>query len=275
MSSKAKSTSVENCAFDPVSVSPFEARDDAAASVLDLPPLLRARRPPEGAEPLGTAAHQAAEGRSEAGDLWWSADPAGIALALVLEPTVERERCYEMLPLMMVAFAEALGALAPPEVAVQHRWPATILVNGAAAARGKIALSEKDGPDGLPPWLAVGLEAALRSADNGPEPGHDVDRTTLADEGCGDLTGPQLIEVTARHVLSWLDAWEQEGFAPVHRQWCYAWADQGSEVRVDAPGGERRGRALGIDEHGGLLLKTDAGTVALALSEALEPGEVR
>lgn len=267
MSSKVRSTSAEERPSGPVSVE--MTAEDRRVPPLDLPPILAGRAAPSADDAHRTAIRQASLGQSGAGDLWWSADQAKVAFSIVLEPSVGRARCYEMLPLVMVAFAEALGALSPPEVAVQHRWPATILVNGADAGRARLALAADDGPDGLPRWSAVGLEIALALPVEGPEPGFDLQRTTLAEEGCGAITGRELIEVTARHFLAWLDAWEQEGFAPVHRQWTFAWADNARDLRVAAGDGTIRGQALGIDEHGGLLLKTAGGTVGIDLARAL------
>lgn len=242
---------------------------DVAAPAVDLPPVLTARTTPVGSDPHLTAICEATAARSGAGDVWWSVKPATMAFSIVLEPDVARARCYEMLPLVMVAFADALGTLAPPEVAVQYRWPATILVNGAKAGRARFALDPNDGPDGLPGWVAVGLEAALAPSADDPEPGHEPDRTTLAEEGCGTFGGQELIEVTARHLLAWLDAWEQDGFAPVHRHWTFGWADRACALDVPGRSGIRQGCAVGIDEHGGLLLKTEAATIGIGLEEAL------
>ncbi len=61
-----------------------------------------------------------------------------------------------MLPVCGVGFQNALGALAPPEVAVHLEWNGNIRVNGAVAGRLQMAAAPLS-PEEIPDWLVVGV----------------------------------------------------------------------------------------------------------------------
>ena len=223
-------------------------------SALDLPPLLAGRRlDPANVGAAGAAhpnrafaraASRAAKGQLGAGDLVWVDMDHRAEMALVTEPEVVRERCAEMVPLVAVAFGDALGALAPPEVAVTYRWPDRLLVNGAEAGRVSLALAE-----GSPPaWLVVGIHVAVRPADLAHDPGRDPERTTLWDEGCGEITVRELVAATARHIVAALHDWEVDGFGATHRMWTGRHAGEEGFV--------------GLDDHGNALVREGDATVS-------------
>ena len=198
------------------------------------------------------AASRARDGRLGAGDLVWVDMDHRLEMALVTEPDVARERCAEMVPLFAVACGDALGALAPPEVAVTYRWPDRLLVNGAEAGRLALALANGSPPD----WLVVGLHLAVRPAD-ASDPGLDPSRTTLWDEGCGEIAVRDLVSAIARHTVAVLHDWDTGGFGAVHRAWT----------------GRHAGEEgfLGLDDHGNALMREGDRTVARDLIETMAP----
>ena len=73
------------------------------------------------------------------------------ALALVLRGTVSLALTVlasvavgVVTALSMLAFGDAFGAIAPPEVALHFRWPSTLLVNGGIAGAARIALGPEN-----------------------------------------------------------------------------------------------------------------------------------
>ena len=205
---------------------------------LDLPPLLKGHRVEAGRDVLGRAASRAADGRLGAGDLIWADDSTAIDAALVLEPEVGRGACAQMVPLAAVAFGDALGAIGPPEVAVTYRWPNVLLVNGAEGGRLSLRMAQGD-----PDWLVLGLRVAVRPPvhPDAAEPGLDTSRTTLWDEGCGEIESAALLSAFARHLVAGLHGWEQDGFGPVHRAWTARH--------------EGRDGFVGLDENGNMLVR--------------------
>jgi BirA family transcriptional regulator, biotin operon repressor / biotin---[acetyl-CoA-carboxylase] ligase len=237
---------------------------------IDFPPLLTGHAFPATEPPLRVACEGAAAGRFGAGDVIWSLEEAHASLAIVLEPDVPLARALEMLPLGVVACGDCLAALAPPKVAITFGWPGIVYANEGAVAQLSAAVDRAASAEAVPNWLAVGLEVRLTGRPGAPEPGDDPSVTTLAEEGCPDLTAEQLIGSYTRHFLTWLDTWTNEGFAPVHQAW-----EQRADKRVRsftdaAGGGVVSGAFVGLDEHGNLVLKRDDGKhVSLRLLDAV------
>jgi len=236
---------------------------------IDFPPLLTGHGFPATEPPLGVACEGAASGRFGAGDVIWSHEEAHAGLAIVLEPEVPLARALEMLPLGVVACGDCLAALAPPKVSITFGWPGVVFANDGAVAQMRLAAERAASADDVPGWLAVGLEVRLAERAGGPEPGHDPSVTTLAEEGCPELTSEQLIESYTRHFLTWLDTWTNEGFAPVHQAWEQR-ADKRERSYADASGRGVTGEFIGLDEHGNLVMKrADGKHVSLLLADAM------
>ncbi len=219
------------------------------------PPRFAGHAAPKGTDAQGEATRRAATGDLGAGDLVWSRNTAKADCALVLEPEVSLARACQMAALAAVAMTETLGALCPPQVAVEFRWPDTILVNGGAAGRIRLA-TPRSTPDTVPAFLVVALTLDL-TAEQRHEPGETKDVTSLAEEGAAHVTRTDVIEALAPRLLSWLHTWGEDGFRPIHDQWLFRAAGRTSDITIDG----KTGRVAGLDEDGNLLLRTTAGRV--------------
>lgn len=225
-----------------------------------LPPLLTGREVPADGDPLAAAAREAAGG-ADPGTFVFAAADELLRFAVTLAPEVPLERALQMAHALMIAVGDSIGALAPPEVAVEYRWPGTVLVNGADAGRVRLAASGDD-PAAIPDWLAVGLDLRLLP-DPTVEPGDRPGETALYEEGSGPIPPARLLESMSRHFLVWLRRWEEDGFRPLHDAWS-ARAEPGMTVGGAA--------FVGLDEDGRALLKDAGGTRADPLSRHLEDG---
>ncbi len=185
-----------------------------------------------------------------------------ISAAMVLTPDVALSQATAMLPLCAVGFQNALGALAPPEVAVHLEWSGGIRINGARCGRFRIAASDPD-PDAVPDWIVIGFSLPLLLAQEG---GETPDETALYEEGCADVLPDRLVESWARHCLNWIARWEDEGNAPLHSDWRGMAHDLGEEITQDG----QTGTFLGIDDTFGMLLRTADDTKLLPLTTLLE-----
>ena len=242
------------------------------------PPLLTGHALKRPARPFAEAVEGARSAKLGAGDVVWSRAVSRLDCAIVLEPEVPRERAQEMLYVAMVAFGDALGAVAPPEVAVTYRWPQTILVNGARVGDMPIAMAAKTGAEGAPVWLVVGAEIALRGDIKRRDPGLEPDKTTLYDEGCGEVTRTSLLESYCRHFMAWVHTWEQDGFGPAHASWLGRAHDRDQKVTIDRVDKTLTGTFVGLDECGNLVLRMGHGVelvpterAARILNEARAP----
>ena len=231
------------------------------------PPLLTGHRLVADGSPVAWAEEGAASGRLGAGDLVWSDDPDDLRFALVLEPVIMRPRCQEILFAAMVAVGDSIGALSPPEVSITYQWPSVILANEADIGFADIVISEAD-HEGVPGWMILSVMLRIRPKRGQPEPGHEADRTTLWDEGCGPLGRTALLESVSRHLVNVIHSWSEDGFKPAHDQWMGRISKRRKLAGGVAPyDGDLE--FLGLDESGGALIKTGTGMHTLTVTDAL------
>lgn len=219
---------------------------------IEFPPLLTGIA--VAGDPL-TAALESVETEVEPGSVFYAVDEDVCHTALVLAPEVPLSDAMSVSFAVTLGMNDALGALAPPEVAVHLVWPDRIKVNGALCGELR-ATASSNVPTEEPDWLILELRLPVTSVNSAP--GTTPDATTLHDEGCGDITAPVLIETWARHTMNWLHIWLTEGFEPLHREWL---------AKADGRGEDG---FVGLDEWGGLILKDDTGTRILPLTQLLD-----
>lgn len=216
---------------------------------------------------LAAACARAAEG-CDAGLITYRLDGAEMQAALVFAPEVPLARAVAMLPLCGVGFQNALGALSPPEVAVQLEWNGGIRVNGATCGALRMMASTTD-PAAVPDWLVVGFTLPLYPA-NDPDmaqTGLNPDQTALYAEGCAEVQPPALIESWARHTLHWINRWEDLGPLSLHSEWRGLVFDIDREVSFRG----ETGSFIGVDEYFGMLLRDGDTTHLIPLTTLLEP----
>lgn len=214
-----------------------------------------------GADPFALACAQA-KGVCDAGLVTYDLGNDRLRAALVFAPEVCLRDAACMLPLCGVGFQHALGALAPPEVAVHLGWRGELYLNGGHCGDLKIAASDPD-PDAVPEWLVVALSLDLwpPSQDTGLTP----DTTALYAEGCGDVDPATLLEAWVRHTLVQINDWADGGTARLHRDWLAL--AHGRDADMTMAG--QHGTFIGLDETLGLLLKSDGASRLIPLTALL------
>lgn len=231
-------------------------------SELIFPPLMSGHAVTGEEDPFVTACLKATQG-CDAGLIVYNLAPSSLRAALVFAPEVPLADAMSMLPVCAVGFQNALGALAPPEVAVHLEWSGGLRVNGARCGVMRVASSASD-PTEIPDWLVVGFELPLWPESD--EMGHTPDQTALYAEGCADVEAPALLESWARHTLNWITRWEGEGAKPLHNEWRGLAHGMGEEMTQN----DLSGTFLGVDEQFGMLLRDGDTTHLLPLTTLLE-----
>ncbi|SEK44166.1 Biotin-(acetyl-CoA carboxylase) ligase [Roseovarius azorensis] len=226
------------------------------------PPLMSGLAVAGPVDPFDKARAMAALG-CDAGLIVHNVTANRLMAALVMAPEVPLKEAMVMLPACGVGFQNALGALAPPEVAVHLEWAGGLRINGASCGRLRAAAGGSD-PEAEPDWLVIGLELRLMQITE--RPGDRLDQTSLYDEGCAEVDATQLLEAWARHTLVWINRWEDDGNRPLHAEWSgLAWA-----VGEQVTQGALTGTYMGVDERFGMLLRADDTTHLIPLTTLLE-----
>ncbi|WP_068114568.1 biotin/lipoate--protein ligase family protein [Tropicimonas marinistellae] len=202
----------------------------------------------------------------EAGLIAHNVQASIMQAALVLTPDVPLARAMAMLPLCGVSLQNALGALAPPEVAVHLDWHGGIRINGARCG-GFDVRAATDDPEVVPDWMVVGFTLPLLPGSD--DPGETPDQTALYAEGCADVSAPHLLEAWARHTLNWIARWESEGPRALHSEWRGLAHGIGEDVTFEG----RSGTFLGVDEDFGMLLRDTETTQVIPLTYLLETSQ--
>lgn len=227
-------------------------------SPVRLPPLLTSYASRDDAPLRETACALAESGTLRAGDVLVGSNPSAAALALVLEPEICTRSTRQMAPLMMVAVAEALGALLPPKVAIEHSWPGAVIVNGGNI--GSVGLvTAPTAADVVPDWLVVDVRLDLHGSDGACEPGDRPATTCLAEEGGADLVSADVVFAIATRFLSWLDRWQSDGFAPIAREWLFRARGRTEEIVLPLLQPQQRGRVLRLLEDCSLVVRPMGG----------------
>ena len=106
--------------------------------------------------------------------------------ALVFAPEVPLAKAMAMLPLCGVGFQNALGVMAPPEVAVHLDWDGGIRVNGAACGRFRAMASTATIPESpstrrclLTCGCRISSDSAISPTDRGPVRSNSTIRSRL------------------------------------------------------------------------------------------------
>jgi biotin-(acetyl-CoA carboxylase) ligase len=154
-------------------------------------------------------------------------------------------------------------------VAVTFGWPDRIEVNGGVVGGVRFACAATETAEAVPDWLVIGFGIAVRGRRTEHSPADRQQRTTLADEGCGEVLTLDLLEAFARHFLSWINRWQEEGVAPVQKAWLSRATGLGKKVEVRLGAQVRRGTFEGLTETGALRLVREGVAHTVALDEAM------
>lgn len=231
-------------------------------SIPSFPPMFRGEALRADMDPFTKAISSAMRG-IDPGLIVWSEDTTTARAALVLAPEEPLKSAIGVVFAAALGLSDSLGALAPPEVAVHFVWPDRVKINGALCGHLSAAASTADA-DKEPNWVVVGIDVPLLPIrDN--EPGSTPDQTTLAEEGCGEITVAELISSWSRHTLVWINRYVDDGMGPLHRAWRSKCDSIGEVIETPNPG-----VFMGLDELGGMLLKDASGTHSFPLTKILE-----
>ncbi|HLT78630.1 MAG TPA: biotin/lipoate--protein ligase family protein [Ferrovibrio sp.] len=199
---------------------------------------------------------RAAEDGADDGLLLWVDRPDRCEAAVVLHPLDPIDAALTLSYVGLLGLHDALAAVAPPETPASMAWPDRLMVNDACVGGIRIAhgpLVEKEGMSDVPAWLVIGIAVQMSGDPEDDAPGAELEYTNLLEEGCGEVTVPMLVESFSRHLLQWLDRWQEEGFHPVRRAFLH----------------DRHNRDLNVEPNGDVWFQDGPAKSWRSLREAL------
>ena len=232
---------------------------------LALPPLYRAVVLDRNGDDARSHAVRLAGGGAEAGTFVWRPGGGRLDCAVLLRPDEPGERVLPAVLAAALALSDAIGAVGPPGVMLDLVWPGAIRVNGGLAGGVTVDLAPGGGMQDVPDWAVVAVDTRIEP-DPGVEGGERPDETCLQAEGFAAGDARPLAEAFARHLLVWMDRWQEEGLPPIARQWLGRATARGRDTVLLLGAELIAGAVEGLDEAGGLRLETAAGPRTLSLA---------
>lgn len=218
---------------------------DETASTNDVALARASDGAPEGT--LVTARRQT-QGRGRRGRTWVSPE-GNLHLSLVLTPPRGRDDATAVGFIAALAVADAVTESLSADAAVTLKWPNDVLV-----ARRKISgllIEAVPGRDGA---LVLGIGVnVVAHPDDTPYPATD-----LAAEGAA-IDSETVLEMFAAAFSGRYAAFQQDGFAPLRKQWIARAQGIGAPIVVRLEGARFDGIFSGIDDDGALVLDLGGG----------------
>jgi BirA family biotin operon repressor/biotin-[acetyl-CoA-carboxylase] ligase len=199
----------------------------------------------------------------------WASSSGNLFLSLIARPDCTLAEAAQFSFITAVALGEAIGSVAPPQIDVTYKWPNDVLLNGRKVA-GILLESKADGDQRLE-WLVIGVGANVNSFPSESR----LPATSLHFEGCpASVSAVDLLEAFTRHLLSWINVWLEDGFAPVREAWLRHAQGLRSQIEVRLPKETLTGIFSDLDPQGTLVLTLpDGSTRRIAAGEVYLPGE--
>ncbi|NIA67282.1 biotin--[acetyl-CoA-carboxylase] ligase [Pelagibius litoralis] len=246
-----------------------------------LPPAYRLVQLEEVDSTSSEAKRRAAEGAEDGTLIWarrqsaaygrrgrpWDSGEGNLFLSLIVRPDCTLAEAAQLSFLTALALGDAVGSVAPPMIEVTYKWPNDVLFNARKGA-GILLESKGDGHGGLE-WLVIGVGANVTSF----PPESRFPATSLHFEGCpSSVSAVDLLEAFSRHMLSWVNRWLDDGFAPGRQAWLNHAHGLSEDIEVRLPQETLSGRFQGLDPQGALQLALpDGSTRSIAAGEVYFP----
>jgi BirA family biotin operon repressor/biotin-[acetyl-CoA-carboxylase] ligase len=215
-------------------------------------------------EPGGfvVAAARQTAGRGRLGRRWESARGCGLYVSILLRPewpSGETGRLTILGSVAAVDAVEAISGLRP-----QIKWPNDLMVRGRKLG-GLLIETETMGRSLAFAVIGIGLNVGHREDDFSPEVRGLATSLFLA-TGQGHRRADLLVAL--------LQAFERRltrPFAEVREAWTASSLTLGQRVELTTARGRRHGQAMGLDDSGALLLRSDSGEVETITAGDMQP----
>ncbi len=197
------------------------------------------------------------KGRGRLGRTWQSPKGKGIYFSIILRPKVSPNEVSQLTLLSAVAAAEAIKNVSglTPEI----KWPNDLLINGKKIVG---ILTEMSAETDRIKFVTVGIGVNVNTtaAQLGPH------ATSLKYETQNNFSRVELLKEILRQIEHWYFHFQKHNFSDVVKRWKELSSTLGHHIRITDPTESVEGKAIDLDEDGGLLIRRDTGVVVKKMS---------
>lgn len=185
----------------------------------------------------------------------WESPEGNLYFSLLLRPQAPPAEAAQLTFVAALALGQALDGVLPAGANLTFKWPNDVLLKGRKVAG--ILLESSGSRDGRLDWLVVGCGLNVQHF---PQDVAGYPATSLCAAGVAEPEIGDLLAAFVDAFALWRARWQGEGLGPVRDAWLSRAARIGGEVTVRLPGDELRGRFMGLDAGGALLLDLPDGS---------------
>jgi BirA family biotin operon repressor/biotin-[acetyl-CoA-carboxylase] ligase len=210
-------------------------------------------------------ADQQTSGRGRLARAWFSPKQTGIWMSLILRPKIPINKTPQLTLLTAVALIQAIEEVTglTPEI----KWPNDILINGKKIVGILTELqAEADQVHSVIIGIGMNVNHAL---DQFPEELQSV-ATSIAIETGKSSDRAEVIQAIMKNFEKLYTSYLMHGFKPVKLLWESYAISLNKNLIARTLHGSIRGRAVGIDDEGVLLLETAEGKIEKIYSADIE-----
>lgn len=200
-------------------------------------------------------AEEQAKGKGRQGRQWVSPSKKGIYLSCILRPDIAPNDICRITLLTAVAVTRSIRQLTG--LSAMIKWPNDILVNNRKVCGILTEMkAEQDMVDFLIIGIGVNVNTSLGSLPKGASSLKEEMRRGNRSE---DLSRIELTKRILENIEEDYLLFKKQGFKPIIEEWKELSAMLGSRIKVILPNRTFEGQVHNIDEHGSLVVMTEAG----------------
>ncbi|MDH7601203.1 MAG: biotin--[acetyl-CoA-carboxylase] ligase [Armatimonadota bacterium] len=232
---------------------------DTVSSTNDIALELAKTGAPEGTVVIARSQHA---GRGRHGRVWVDEPGSSVLMSAILRPHLPPERFHELSFVSSIAAAESLKEQFG--LRCELKWPNDVLVNKRKICGILIETTEAAAEAAVVIGIGVNVNQTAFPSEIAAE------ATSVALETGSTQDVRAATEKMAMALFEWYQAYCSVGFAAILERWRTHMCGMGTRAEVDVGGEQIRGRIVGIDDCGRLLLQDDCGaTRAIAWAECI------
>lgn len=223
---------------------------DTVSSTQDI-----ARELGRGGAPEGTVvtADRQTAGRGRRGNIWHSSSETGLWMSCILRPETNHPRLPGLSLLVAVASASAVEECSAAEVTI--KWPNDLFVRGRKLG-GILCEAETTAP-GEKGFVAAGIGINLCEPPGGFPDAIASTATSIRRETGRSIGSHELLVILLRCIGSRYEQFCRGDLSPVLEEYSRRDFLRGRTVTLGCGDRLVRGIAVGVGEHGGILLKKE------------------